>query len=97
MSGRESKLQKTCINWCNKHGLLAVNIHGGGWGNKGFPDLLIFKNGRAVAVELKNGNAYTQQPIQKMWQQKFEQVKTPYLVIHSFSEFQEQVERNFKK
>ena len=59
MSGKENKLQKTCINWCNKHGLLAINIHGGGWGNKGFPDLLIFKNGRAVAVELKNGNAYT--------------------------------------
>lgn len=91
----ESDLQKSCIEWCKRHKFLAVNIHGGGWGNKGFPDLLVFKHGRVVAVELKNGKAYKQQPVQKMWQMRFEKVKTPYLLIHSLDEFTHELERIF--
>lgn len=96
-NGREARLQKSCMDWCKAQNMLAVNIHGGGWGNKGFPDLLVFKGGRVVAVELKNGNTYTQQPPQKMWQKRFEKVNTPYLLIHSLEEFTQSIERIFQK
>ena len=39
---RERDLQRKCIAWCRGRGLLAVNVHGSGYSNKGFPDLLVF-------------------------------------------------------
>lgn len=94
-SGREARLQKSCIDWCKAHSLLAVNIHEDGWGNRGFPDLLIFGKGKVVAVELKNGNNYDQQPPQLMWQKRLEKTGIPYLLIHSLDEFISELERRF--
>lgn len=93
MSGNESKLQKRCIDWCKSKGLLAVNIHGGGWGNKGFPDLLVFGNGECLAVELKYGSTYTQQPAQKMWEHRFRKVGINYQLMCSFEQFTAEIEK----
>ncbi len=95
MSGRESTLQKNCMRWCKDKNLVPVNIHGDGWGNKGFPDLLIFGKGKCIAIELKDGTAYKQQPAQKMWQKKLTNAGINCLLIRSFADFIKEVEREF--
>lgn len=45
-----------------------LNVHGGGWGHKGFPDLLIFDHGSCIAVEIKRtDSSYDLTPTQKLW------------------------------
>jgi hypothetical protein len=52
----ESRLQKNCIKYLKSEGIYHVNIHGGGWGAKGAPDIIACINGKFVAFELKTGD-----------------------------------------
>lgn len=49
----ESKLQQDCIKYLKSEGIYHINIHGGGWGAKGAPDLIACIDGRFIAFELK--------------------------------------------
>ena len=53
---KETKLQQKCIEYLQSEGIYYINIHGGGWGAKGAPDLITCINGRFVAFELKVDN-----------------------------------------
>ena len=94
----ESSLQKKCLAYVSKnfHGkLLAVNIHGGGWSNKGFPDLIVFGCGRAIAVELKADSGYKVQPDQLIWRKRFENVGIHHYVIHDLNQFKTTLKEEF--
>ena len=87
---RESALQKKCLEWVKKEyrrKVLAVNIHGGGYSNKGFPDLVLFGNRHAVVIELKADSGYKVQPDQMIWQKRFCEVGTPHYVANDIEEF----------
>ena len=95
---KESKLQRDCLTWIKKNysdRLLAINVHGGGYSNKGFPDLVIFGNGKAIVVELKSDSGYTLQPDQIVWKKRFEKVKTPHFLIKDLKSFQETIQKEF--
>jgi Holliday junction resolvase len=51
----ESRLQKSCIEYLKEQGIYCINIHGGGWGARGVPDLIACIGGRFVSFELKVG------------------------------------------
>lgn len=53
---KESHLQSKCIKILRDKGHYVVNVHGGGWGNKGCPDLIACINGKFYAFELKVGD-----------------------------------------
>lgn len=53
---RESKLQQECVKYLKSKGIYYINIHGGGWGAKGAPDLITCINGKFIAFELKVGD-----------------------------------------
>ena len=53
---RENKLQRECIQFLKSRHIYHINIHGGGWGAKGSPDIIACINGRFVAFELKVGD-----------------------------------------
>lgn len=89
---RESKLQRACLDWARgQDGVLTVNIHGGGYSNKGFPDILVFARGRAAAVELKADSGYALQPDQMVWRKRFNRCGVPYVVLRSLEEFKDLV------
>lgn len=95
---RESVLQRRCLEYVAKnfHGkLLAVNIHGGGFSNKGFPDLLVFGCGRAIAVELKANSGYGVQPDQLIWRKRFEDVGIRHYVINDLERFKSTIKEEF--
>lgn len=52
---KESRLQQKCINYLKDQNIYYINIHGGGWGAKGAPDLITCINGKFVSFELKVG------------------------------------------
>lgn len=52
---KENKLQTDCIRYLKQQGIYHINIHGGGWGAKGAPDLIACIDGKFVAFELKVG------------------------------------------
>lgn len=93
----ETALQKRCIDFVRdaRQDLLVVNIHGGGWSNKGFPDLLVFGAGKCVPVELKDGDAYGAQPDQIVWQRRFEKVGVNSYICSSFQDFRKSIEKEF--
>lgn len=93
----ESGLQKRCLDWIkdNRPDLLPVNNHGGGWGNKGFPDVTVYGHGRCIQVELKDGDAYKVQPAQKIWRRRFAKVGVSTYVARSFEEFQTTIEKEY--
>lgn len=72
-----------------------MNIHGGGYSNKGFPDLLVFGSGRAVAVELKADSGYKVQPDQVVWRSRFLKAGIPHHVIRSYEQFKKTIEEEF--
>ena len=74
---------------------MAVNIHGGGYSNKGFPDLLVFGGGHAVAVELKADSGYKVQPDQRIWAERFRRCGTPHHVISDLDTFKETIREEF--
>lgn len=95
---RETAFQKQCLDWIkanHRSRLLAVNIHGGGFSNKGFPDLLVFGDQKAVAVELKADSGYKVQPDQIIWRRRFKAVGTPHYVIDDFDTFVEVMTKEF--
>ena len=53
---RESKLQQECVKYLKSKGIYYINIHGGGWGAKGVPDLITCINGKFITFELKVGD-----------------------------------------
>lgn len=86
-------MQKSCIDEAKSRGFIAVNVHGGGWSSKGFPDLLIFGNGRACAVELKSDTSgYTLQVDQKIWRERFKRAGIPHYVLNNLSDFKSVLE-----
>ncbi len=84
---RESALQSECIRRARGLGMLAVNIHGAGWSNKGFPDLLVFHDGKVVAVELKSDSGYKVQPDQVVWRNRLVRQGIPHHIVRSVEEF----------
>ncbi|MEF2593759.1 MAG: hypothetical protein U0M51_04360 [Eggerthellaceae bacterium] len=78
---RESAFQRKCIERARKAGLLAVNNHGSGWSNKGYPDLTLFGRGKCVQVELKSDSGYKVQEDQIVWRNRFERHGIPHRVI----------------
>lgn len=95
---RETKLQSDCLEYIKKNyrgKLLAVNIHGGGFSLKGFPDLLVFGDGRVVAIELKAGTGYRVQDDQKVWRNRLTKVGIHHYVPYSFDEFKAILEKEF--
>ena len=85
----ESRLQARCVGWARRArpDLVVVDNHGGGWCNKGFPDLTLYGRGRVVQVELKDGASYAVQPDQELWRRRFERAGIPARVARSFEEF----------
>lgn len=73
---REAKLQGDCLQlvkdgWWGR--VVALNMHGGGYCNKGFPDILMLGCGKAVAVELKSPTSgYGVQADQRVWKRRLE-------------------------
>ena len=96
---KETPYQSRCIAWVRdtyKGRLLIVNIHGGGYSNKGFPDLLVFGGGHAVAVELKGESGYKLQPDQRIWRKRFLRSGTPhYVIIDDFDAFKRMIREEF--
>ena len=72
-----------------------MNIHGGGYSNKGFPDLLVFGYGRAVAVELKADSGYQVQPDQIVWRSRFLKVGIHHHVVRTLDDFEKTIEEEF--
>lgn len=52
----ERDLQQRVIKDLEKNQAYVVNIHGGGWGSKGTPDLICCIMGKFYALELKVGS-----------------------------------------
>lgn len=93
-------MQADCIRWAKaRYGqtMLVVNVHGGGWGNKGFPDLLLMADGTCLAVELKGDSGYEVQPDQKVWRSRFAKSGTHYAVCTSLEEFQSKTTEVFER
>ena len=93
-------MQRDCIRWARGHfgqSVLVVNVHGGGWGNKGFPDLLLMGGGTCLAVELKGDSGYKVQPDQKVWRSRFAKSNTNYAVCTSLEEFEARVLEVFER
>lgn len=95
---RESELQRKCIGWARgAYGrrLVVVNVHGGGYCNKGFPDLLALGSGRALGVELKSGGGYRVQPDQEVWRSRFESAGVPHRVVDDLEDFKRAIREVF--
>lgn len=95
---RESALQSRCVRWVREsYGgrLVVVNVHGGGWSNKGFPDLLVMGGGRVLAVELKAGTGYAPQPDQRVWAERLRRSGTPHRFCTGMDEFVRSVREVF--
>ena len=75
------------MDLAKRRDVLAVNIHGGGWTNKGFPDLLLFHGGRCVAVELKADSGYKVQPDQIIWGNRLLRQGIQHHIVRSLEEF----------
>lgn len=87
---RENALQRTCLNWLDSAypgDVLALNVHGGGWCAKGFPDIVCCVLGRYVAIELKVGD---NQPdsAQRVWARRICNAGGACHTARSLSEFQ---------
>lgn len=96
---RETEFQEKCLTLVKERHwgrLLAVNFHGGGATNKGFPDLVVFGRDKAVAFELKGDSGYKLQADQQVWRNRFLRVGTPhYVVIDDVEEFESLLEKEF--
>lgn len=88
--GKESKLQTACLKHAAQFAgknVLAVNIHGGGFCNRGFPDLLLCIGGRFIAVELKVGKNGLE-PAQRIWKERIERAGGAHYEARSPEQFQ---------
>lgn len=86
----ERHLQKACVDWFkqNYRDDLIVNIHGSGWSNKGYPDLLICLNGKYVTCELKVGNNKLSEA-QKLWKRRILKAGGYWCSPYTLEEFQD--------
>lgn len=91
---KERELQRACIAWVKEHwpDVLIVNIHGGGWSAKGFPDLICCVCGLFVAVELKVGDNDMQSD-QKLWKKRIEKAGGVHVCLRTLYEFQYLINR----
>ena len=90
----EARLQRECVLWVRQAHpeALCVNMHGSGWGAKGFPDLFLVVRGRFVAVELKAGTGWGLQPAQRMWAERIERAGGRWHLCSSLEEFKDAIE-----
>lgn len=89
---KESLLQYECLEYLKRYpDILAVNIHGGGWSAKGFPDLVVCVNGRFAAFELKVGENGMQTD-QRIWKKRIERAGGLHFVPRSLGEFVKLIE-----
>ena len=93
----EAALQAACLRHVRegRPDLLAVNVHGGGWSNKGLPDLLVTGQGKVVFVELKAGTGYAVQPDQELWAARLRRVGTRCETVRSLDAFRALLEEVF--
>lgn len=87
----ERDLQKKCVEYLKREGIYYLNIHGGGWGTRGAPDLLACIAGRFVAFELKVGSNQMA-PAQKIHKGRIEASGGRHYVPRSLEEFKRMVE-----
>ena len=95
---RETVFQAKCIKWVAKNykgKVWTANIHGSGYSNKGFPDLLMFGQGKVIVVELKSDSGYKLQPDQLIWKNRFSKAGITHYVIKSFDAFCSMVEEEY--
>lgn len=92
---RESELQQACLRTARSHDVLAVNIHGSGWSNKGFPDLLLFHGGKCVAVELKADSGYKAQPDQVIWRNRLLRQGIAHHFVRGLDQFEAVLREEF--
>lgn len=86
---KERDLQHACIKWVKEQypDVLVVNIHGGGWSAKGFPDLICCVCGLFVAVELKVGDNEMQSD-QQIWKKRIEKAGGIHACLRTLGQFQ---------
>ena len=85
---QESDLQSKVLEYLKERKIYVLNIHGGGWGGRGTPDLLLCLNGQFVAMELKvEGNKL--EPAQIIHKRKIERNGGLHYSPYSFNEFLE--------
>lgn len=95
---RENSLQAKCLKWLEAHhpkGVLPANMHGGGWTNKGFPDVLCCIRGRYVAFELKVGENQMDDA-QKIWRKRILAAGGSHYCPRTVEAFAEAVENELK-
>lgn len=93
---RESKLQQECIKNLKARGFYYINVHGGGWGAKGAPDLIACINGRFVAFELKVGDN-EMQPAQRIHKTRIEVNGGQHFSPRTLEEFINIIEKIYKE
>jgi Holliday junction resolvase len=82
----ESKIQAKIINQLKKNGWLVLKIIK--CNINGMSDLIVFKNGKTVFIEVKNENG-KQSEIQKYVQKQVELQGFEYLLINDISQLNE--------
>ena len=89
--GRESNLQKKCIDYLKSKKIYHINQFGNGWSAKGAPDLTACIKGRFVAFELKVGYNDLQED-QKIHRLRIERSGGLHFAPYTLEEFIEVVE-----
>jgi len=89
---RENALQKRCIEYLKQQNIYYINIHGGGWGAKGSPDLIACIRGLFVAFELKV-NDNNMQPDQRIHRRRILESQGLHFCPRSLEEFIEIIEK----
>jgi Holliday junction resolvase-like predicted endonuclease len=82
----ESKIQAKIINYLKKNGWLVLKIIK--CNINGMSDLIVFKNGKTVFIEVKNESG-KQSEIQKYVQKQVELQGFQYLLINDISQLNE--------
>lgn len=91
LTNSESNLQQKCVAYLKKRKIYHVNVHGGGWGAKGTPDILACINGDFVAFELKVGSN-KMQPDQIIHQRRIVRSGGKHYTPYTVKEFIEIIE-----
>lgn len=91
MTMSESKLQQKCTKYLKERGIYHVNVHGGGWGAKGVPDIIACIDGEFVAFELKVGKN-KMKPDQVIHKRRIERSNGKHYVPYTFDEFKQAVD-----
>ena len=82
----ENDLQSEIMDFLKERKIYVLNIHGGGWGGRGTPDLLLCVKGQFIALELKvEGNKL--EPAQIIHKRKIERNGGVHYSPYTFEEF----------